>query len=265
MTIVEFAGIIDLMKVHGVIDQAIFGPVISRRYGRSLGVNPLPANLKICNFNCPYCECGWTDVAESRQLDPAQFPTVEGIEAGLRKVLASGVPVDNITVCGNGEPTLHPEFTKLAKRLVAVRSELAPGAGLVILANSTNLDRPEIIEALAQFDEPIMKLDAGTEELFKKINLPLSPMKIDNICDVLKRLPNIVIQSMFVQGRICNTSEEELAPWLQRLGEIKPRLVQVYSLDRVPPDSKLERVSAEELDAIAQRIEQLGIPAKVFV
>jgi wyosine [tRNA(Phe)-imidazoG37] synthetase (radical SAM superfamily) len=253
------------MKVHGVMVEIIFGPVNSRRYGRSLGVNPLPASLKICNFNCPYCECGWTDVAESRSLDPALFPTVEMIESSLRAVLKTGIPIDNITVCGNGEPTLHPEFPRLTERLVAVRQELAPEAGMVILANSTNLDRPDIVEALAKFDEPIMKLDAGTEDFFKKINLPLSPMSLDELCAALKCLPNIVIQSMFVQGRLCNTSEEELIPWLERLADIKPRLVQVYSLDRFPPDRKLERVSAAELEAIAQRVEKLGISVKVFV
>ena len=258
------------MKVKGLIDHVIFGPVDSRRYGRSLGINPLPPDVKLCNFNCPYCECGWTDVKASRKAEKSLFPPVDLIEEALRGVLEevrrNGPPIDNITVAGNGEPTMHPEFPKLVDRLLAVREELQPEAGLIILANSTNLDRPEIVEALSRLDEQVMKLDAGTNETFRKIALPMRPMTLEEICKALVQLPRVVIQAMFVEGRICNTGEAEIAAWLERLRQIQPNRVQVYSIDRKAADTRLQRVSPEMLQHIARRVEQeTGIPAEVFI
>lgn len=264
------------MKVTGLIDHIVFGPVESRRYGRSLGVNPLPRDLKLCNFNCPYCECGWTDVAESRSPVPSFFPSVSEIEGALRAVLEgvrqSGRPIDNITVCGNGEPTMHPEFPLLVERLVKLREELAENAGLNILANSTNLHRPQIVAALSRLDEQIMKLDAGTQDLFRKMAMPLTPvtavasLTVDEICEGIRKLPRVVIQSMFVEGRLCNTREEEVSAWLSRIRHIQPLHVQVYSLDRAPADCRLRRVSGNTLHKIANRVEkEAGVRGEVFV
>ncbi|MBN1516291.1 radical SAM protein [Candidatus Sumerlaeota bacterium] len=256
------------MKVDGLISRIIFGPVDSRRYGRSLGVNPLPAGVKLCSFNCPYCECGWTDVPASREARAELFPTAAEITTALRTVLeqaaAEKLPIDTITFAGNGEPTLHPEFPALIDAALAARNELAPSAGLVALSNSTTLHRPEIVAALSKLDRQVMKLDAGTQECFRRIAMPIEPMSLDSIEANIQKLSRVVLQCMFVQGRVDNTGDEEVAAWLERVKRIQPLSVQIYSLDRKAADYRLEPVPRETLERIAERVRQAGLMAEVF-
>ncbi len=259
-----------LPKVRGRIPELIFGPVESRRYGRSLGVNLLPVDRKICDFNCPYCECGWTEVAASRApVDPGIFSPAAAILANLEEDLvarnAAGEPLDAITFAGNGEPTLHPEFAAVARGTSALRDRLFPRARLVLLSASTNLHLPSVREGIESFDVKVMKLDAGTEGMFRRINMPVGVVELRSIVEELKSLRGIVLQAMFVRGRVDNTTEEEIGAWIQLVDEVRPGSVEIYSLDRRPPDERLERVPIESLRAIAERVtRETGIPAEAF-
>lgn len=256
-------------RVAGRIPTLIFGPVDSRRYGRSLGVNILPPDRKICDFNCPYCECGWTEVAASRGPAPALFPpardVLAGLEADFRARRDAGETIDTITFAGNGEPTMHPEFAAIAAGTRALRDRFYPRATLVLLSAATNLGRADVREALGAFDVRVMKLDAGTAEGFRAVNMPVGKFALDRIVADLMTLRGIVIQAMFVRGRVDNTTEEEVSAWIRLLAEIRPESVQVYSLDRAAPDERLERVPFEALRAIAARVtRETGIPAEAF-
>jgi len=259
----------DRHRVAGRIPTLIFGPVDSRRYGRSLGVNLLPANRKICDFNCPYCECGWTEVAASRAPEAALFPpagdVLAALEADFRARRDAGETLDTITFAGNGEPTMHPEFVAIAAGTRALRDRHFPRATLVLLSAATNLDRADVRDALGAFDVRVMKLDAGTEAGFRAVNMPVGKYTLARVVADLKTLRGIVIQAMFVRGRVDNTTEEEIAAWIRLVGEIRPESVQIYSLDRAAPDARLEPVPFETLRAIAARVtRETGIPAEAF-
>src|SRR5512133_2646973 len=95
-----------------LFDKIIFGPVKSRRLGVSLGINLLPLNRKICNFNCIYCECGWTDNNENgKDKLPSRTEVYDALDKQLSEMKLSGNAPDVITFAGNGEPTLHPAFS----------------------------------------------------------------------------------------------------------------------------------------------------------
>lgn len=253
-----------------LFDDIIFGPVMSRRLGLSLGVNVLPEHHKFCTFNCVYCECGWT---HSAGADSNSFHSRADIKAALldrcRLMAERGNVPDAITFAGNGEPTLHPDFAGIIDDTLEVQQEVFPSAKVVVLSNSTTLRNPEIFNALKKV-QSLMKLDAGTEKMYQLINKPLVPVDLEEIVRNLAAFKgDITIQSLFmkaeVQGlMIDNTTEEEVTAWLGHLSKINPRMVMIYPIDREAPDNNITKVSAETLESIAEKVRALGISVKIF-
>jgi wyosine [tRNA(Phe)-imidazoG37] synthetase (radical SAM superfamily) len=253
-----------------LFEQIIFGPVRSRRLGISLGVNLLPAMQKHCSFNCIYCECGWTD----KQIVSEGFPAAEQIRHTLEEKLASmkgkDAMLDSITFAGNGEPTLHPHFPQVIDDTIALRNTYYPEADVSVLTNASFAANPLIAEALLKTDKPILKLDAGTEETFQKINQNLTTTTFAGILEALCKFEGkAIIQTLFVRGThnnqtIDNTTPEEVDAWLSHLQKIKPRLVMIYPIARGTPEEDLEVVPFEDLLQIAARVQQLGFEAEVY-
>ena len=248
----------------------IFGPVHSRRLGLSLGVNLLPTESKLCSFDCIYCECGWNAEHPGGRRFNAREDVRTQLEATLRRMVADGTPPDVITFAGNGEPTLHPEFEAVIGDTIALRDALCPSAKVSVLSNATQLHREEVRRALLRVDNNILKLDSAFDATARLINNPQSPVySVRRVVDQMKGFDgHLTVQTMFLRGefdrqRVDNTTEEEVAAWLRLIGEIRPRQVMVYSLDRDTPCRTLEKVPREELQAIATRVEALGIPCSV--
>lgn len=255
--------------VHGLIPELVFGPVDSRRLGRSLGVNPFPPGEKICSFNCPYCECGWTSrLWVGAHMDfawPEVDRLVEEITARLEQFRATGEKLDAITFAGNGEPTLHPGFPLLIDKTIAARNVFTPHARIVVLTNASELHREEIRQALMRVDEACIKLDAASSSMVHRINRPHASLSIDSIIDQIASFPSPHIQTMFVQGPSDNTGEAEVTLWIEALKRIQPARVDIYSLDRHSPDTRLSKVPREILDAIAGRVRnEVGVPVFVY-
>jgi wyosine [tRNA(Phe)-imidazoG37] synthetase (radical SAM superfamily) len=243
----------------------VYGPVASRRLGQSLGVNVLPAGTKTCDFNCIYCQYGWTQPEHRGLGSDGDWPTPAAVADALADALRAHARVDRITLAGNGEPTLHPQFGEIVERLRDVRTALAPEARLAILSNSSTVNRPEIGTALARLDECYMKLDGGDTATLRRLNA--AHMHIEDIVEPLSRLSGVVLQSMFVRdssGRIDNSVEAAVAPWLAAVERIKPLAVHVYSIARNPAWTAVEAIPRRTLERIASRVEQLGIAALVF-
>ena len=123
--------------------EIIYGPVNSRRLGRSLGINLLPARGKVCSFDCIYCQYGRTP---GKTLDPKPegFPPFNEVIAAVETALISGPEFDNFTFSGNGEPTMHPRFPQVVARVLEVRNALAPGARVCAMSNGLAAWRPAI-------------------------------------------------------------------------------------------------------------------------
>lgn len=252
-----------------LFEEVIFGPIKSRRFGTSLGVNLLPTQHKICSFDCIYCECGWT---ENQQADAYSSRCLIK-EALHQKVVAlqkDGITPDNITWAGNGEPTLHPEFGAIVDDVMALRDQYFPNAQTTVLSNSTTLHLNSVFQALQRVDNNVMKLDAGTEEMYQKINQCKTGKTLSQITDDLCRFNgDLTIQTLFLRGNhrgvtIDNTTETEIAAWLKRVEKINPKSVMLYPIDRATPAENLERIDIETLQKIALRVEQLGIKTKIY-
>jgi len=252
------APLVRLEKVKGLVSGIVFGPVNSRRYGRSLGINPLPPDRKLCMFDCPYCECGSTSRAESGRLDRQPFPPAAGVIAAVRRALEflaeSNETIDSLTLTGNGETTLHPDFEKIIGGVVELRDRHVPKAQTVVLTNGTRLSVRAVRRALERVDRCAVKLDAGRESTFQRINRPLGPVTLEEITAAAAHLPRVIVQTFFVRGVVDNTSDAEIEKWIERVVRIHPLSVQIYSLDRKPAEAGLVAVPRRDLERIAARL-----------
>lgn len=257
-------------RTYALADGVVYGPVKSRRLGASLGINILPFGVKVCSFNCNYCQCGWTtDLVDEASLAKYRFPTAGEVASELRSRLlelkAAGEKLDCMTLAGNGEPTLHPDFADVVRAILSTRDEIMPGVRVDILSNAAHLDRPGVVEGLNLLDERYMKLDAGTDEQFLNMNSPVTDVGIWDVVKNLPKLKDFVVQAMFTKGRRDNTDEESVVAWISTVKRVKPKAVQIYSVDRFPADKKILRVDRGLLDEIgAAMTAQTGIPAEVF-
>jgi len=231
----------------------IYGPVDSRRLGKSLGINLMPGKYKLCSFNCVYCHYGWTkkhaaDFTPFRDQLPNRDKVVSAVEKAVRSDIAFGY----ITFSGNGEPTLHPDFPQLVEDIKNIRDKYRPEARLGLLSNSSGLRLPGVTESIASIDYPMFKLDAGTERIFKIINRPARGISFDQILSDLYSLSGIYIQTLLVDGDPGNTEPDELEAYFEHLMHIRPRQVHIYSIDRPVPKSDLKLVPPERLEDIAE-------------
>jgi len=251
------------------LERVVYGPVASRRLGRSLGINLLPAGMKVCNMNCAYCQYGWTRGAVRYRGQGTGWPTADVIDltlsARLHKASDTGELIDRITVAGHGEPTLHPDFEEVTARICAIRDRIAPGLPLAILSNSTTAAWHDVRRGLLHYDERYMKLDAGDPITYARLNgLGSSLLRV---VDALATLPSIVIQAIFVAdetGDIDNSTEGAVTEWLEAVERVHAHGVHIYTLDRAPALGSLRKVPHRRLREIAERVRSLQIPALVF-
>jgi wyosine [tRNA(Phe)-imidazoG37] synthetase (radical SAM superfamily) len=248
-----------------------YGPVRSRRLGQSLGINVLPRHQKICTFNCSYCQFGWTRNYPSGATSSADAwpdPTViaHSVATALERLQRHGERIDRLTLAGHGEPTLHPQFPDVVDQLLRVRDQRAPGVPLAILSNASTLNSAPIAKAVARIDERYMKLDAGDATLLRRVNAATVPF--EQIVDSLRRLPGVIIQTMFVRdrlSRIDNTGDLAVAVWIATLGTIHPAAVHIYTIDRAPAWPYLQPVAPARLEEITRRARAAGLAAEAFV
>lgn len=251
-----------------IYPSPIFGPVHSRRLGISLGINLMPADGKICTFDCIYCECGFNKDHRTKTPHPTREHVAEALEAKLKEMQQENIHPDVLTFAGNGEPTSHPHFDEIIDDTIRLRNKYCPQAKISVLSNSTFIHRPKIHEALAKVDNNILKLDTINAEYINKVDRPTQPSYDVNriIADIKSFNGQAIIQTMFMKGTtedgydVDNTTEAFVAPWLETIKEIAPREVMIYTIDRETPDQHLQKATHEELDAICDRVIALGIP-----
>jgi len=244
----------------------IYGPVHSRRLGLSLGINLMPPDGKSCTFDCIYCECGYNHDHVPHQPRCTRAQVADALRSTLEDMHSKGVHPDVITFAGNGEPTSHPDFAGIIDDTVELRNRYCPKARISVLSNSTFAHRPDVHNALMKVDNNILKLDTVNPDYIRQVDRPVSPhYDVHSIIETLKSYHgHVIVQTMFMRGLspdgtdICNTGNEYVDPWLKALQEIKPMEVMIYTIDRETPDTRLQKATHEELDAIRDRVEALG-------
>jgi hypothetical protein len=283
-----------------IYPSPIFGPIHSRRLGLSLGINLLPADGKVCSFNCVYCECGFNEDHRPTLPMPTREAVAAGLERQLQKMVSEGQLPDVLTFAGNGEPTCHPHFPEIIDDTLALRDKYCPQAKVSVLSNSTMILRPQVHDALMRVDNNILKLDTVDPLYINKVDRPNTAYDVRRIIEGMKAFHgHVIIQTMFMRGSadglhpseaatptsadgVCpseaptptcadgfcpseaasvdNTGEAYVGPWLEAVKEIHPQQVMVYTIDRETPAHGLQKASREQLDAIRDRVIAAGIP-----
>ena len=251
-----------------IYPSPIFGPIHSRRLGVSLGINLLPADGKVCSFNCIYCECGFNEDHRPTRSMPTPSEVSQALEQKLQEMTADKQLPDVLTFAGNGEPTCHPQFAEIINDTIRLRDQYCPKAKVCVLSNATYIHRPQVHDALMKVDDNILKLDTIDPLYINKVDRPNGTYDVNSIIERMKAFNgHIIIQTMFMRGEtdgemesVDNTGEEYVAPWLEVVKQIKPQQVMIYTIDRETPAHHLQKASREQLDAIRDRVIAAGIP-----
>ncbi len=250
-----------------IFASPIFGPVHSRRLGVSLGINLLPADGKVCSFDCIYCECGLNGEHRTRSLLPTREEVRTALESKLKEMQAEGVAPDVLTFAGNGEPTAHPHFAEIIDDTLALRDSYFPKAKVSVLSNATFLGRPGTFEALNKVDNNILKLDTVDEAYIRLVDCPAKSYSVATVIEQMKAFHgNCIVQTMFMKGTfkgqsVDNTTDAYVLPWLEAVRDIAPRQVMIYTIDRETPTKSLEKATKEELDRIVALLQAAGLDA----
>ncbi len=246
-------------------EEFVFGPIRSRRLGSSLGINLLPKEGKLCNFDCIYCECGWNKDGRNDKVLPTAAVLQEILEPTLAKCAAEGTPIDSITFSGDGEPTLNPDFPEIVDMTIALRDKYFPKAVVSVLSNATRVGKEEVFKALRKVDNPILKIDAPTDELAGRINIPQGEYHVEDVVSGLLRFEgDFVLQTMFLKSADFDSSSEEvLVPWMDIVRRLRPREVMVYTIDRETPQKGLMKFTAAEMEKMVKPLMDEGFNIQI--
>jgi len=227
----------------------------------------MPADGKVCTFDCIYCECGFNADHKPTLRRPTREAVAAALEETLKRMTAEGQVPDVLTFAGNGEPTAHPHFAEIIDDTICLRDRYCPKAKVSVLSNATLAGRPAVHAALMRVDNNILKLDTVNAAYINKVDRPvIKGYDVQEVINVMKSFGgHVIIQTMFMGGKsgdedVDNTGEEYVGPWLEAVKAIRPQQVMIYTIDRETPDHGLLKASPKTLDAIRDRVISAGIP-----
>jgi wyosine [tRNA(Phe)-imidazoG37] synthetase (radical SAM superfamily) len=227
----------------------LFGPVPSRRLGRSLGVDIIP--LKTCTQNCIYCQLG-KDAPQT--LERKEYAPIDAVLDELKTKIADGLEADYITISGSGEPTLHSGLGKLIDGINAVTR-----IPVAVITNGTLMSRPDVRVDCCKANVVLPSLDAGDAQTFQKINHPHPDIDFEQYVDGLIRFRSEYSGQIWLEVFFCegvNTSEQAISNLKTRIAQIKPDKIQVNTSVRPVVHPEAARVESERLTSIARLLSE---------
>ena len=218
----------------------IFGPINSRRFGKSLGVDLSP-NLKQCNFDCLYCELKSAKVVDSQD----SVIGVEQIIKEIKEALKTHKDIDVLTLTANGEPTLYPHLNELIDAINAIKGNIKT----LILTNASTIYKSHVQEALAKLDSVKLSLDCATKQCFKKLDRASKAIDLEKIKEGMlefakKYKDNLLIEILIVKG--INDKEDEIKKLNEFLLKLSPTRIDLGTIER-PPAYDILPVSYDKL------------------
>jgi len=240
------------------MNHHIFGPVASRRLGRSLGIDLIP--FKTCTYNCVYCECGATTNLSIRRAD---FFPPEEIIAELDQILVKKPDLDYITFAGSGEPTLSLSIGQI----IGYLKERYPHYRVAVLTNGSFCPLPEVRNALLSADLIIPTVSTTSQKTFERIHRPQSHLSVTSIIDGIIALRELFSHQIWIEVfliPLLNTTEEELTSLRQVIASIRPDRIQLNTLDRPGTESWIPPMDHDDLERIRDFFSEIGIPVDII-
>jgi wyosine [tRNA(Phe)-imidazoG37] synthetase (radical SAM superfamily) len=233
-------------------NSIIFGPIPSRRFGISLGVDLSPSK-KQCNFDCLYCELEGAKTVDKMDT----YPSVNEIINAIKESFSIHPKIDVITLTANGEPTLYPKLDELVNEINKIKNQTKT----LILSNGSTIYKKEIFNSLLKIDTVKLSLDCISQKCFKKLDRVNSSVDVEKIvpamCEFSKETKNdFVLEILFVKD--LNDSEEELSLLYDAVSKINPKRVDIGTIDR-PPAYEVKPVSYEFLEDVANKFQNINV------
>jgi wyosine [tRNA(Phe)-imidazoG37] synthetase (radical SAM superfamily) len=225
----------------------LYGPVPSRRLGRSLGIDIVP--FKLCSLDCLYCQLGRTT---EKTLQRKDYVPVEAVLAELKDKLAEGLEADFISISGSGEPTLNSRLGELIEGIKKITD-----IPVAILTNGTLLYRQDVRADCAKADVVLPSLDAGDEQTYRRVNRPHSGLSIEKLisglCAFRDEFPGrIWLEVFLIEG--FNTDNRQIAKIKDAIDRIRPDKVQLNTAVRPTTEPGIKALDPEKLQAIAEKL-----------
>lgn len=237
----------------------------SRRFGTTLEIDPLIGHTKICSLNCVHCTLGETSLRLNRIKRDLNFLSVDDLNQGLEKKLLEVSQFDSLIVAGNGEPTLHPQFPEFTAAFLQTLESRNLRMKTWLLTNGAHFDNRRSVDAANMYSERVLKIDAGTERMFKQVSQPLARVTLNRIMAAAHQLKDVWLSSTFFDGRINNTSPAEIDEWIEVVGIIRPKGVFIQTTKHKTPHAISSPCSVDDLFSIAAKLERKsGLKAKVI-
>lgn len=233
-------------------NSIIFGPVPSRRFGISLGVDLSPST-KQCNFDCLYCELEKAKTVDTMTV----YPTVFEVITAIKDALIKHPKIDVITITANGEPTLYPNLPQLIDEITKIKGTTKT----MILSNGSTIYDKKIFDALLKLDTVKLSLDCVSQKCFKKLDrihegIDIEKM-IESMIEFRKETKNrLVLEILFV--KTLNDSDEEIDLLFKTVQKINPHRVDIGTIDR-PPAYDVKPVSFELLEKVANTFKGINV------
>lgn len=233
-------------------NSIIFGPIPSRRFGISLGVDLSPGK-KQCNFDCLYCELEGAKTVD--KMD--EYPSVENIINEIKNSFEAHPKIDVITLTANGEPTLYPKLDELVEEINKIKGNIKT----LILSNGSTIYKKNIFNTLLKIDTVKLSLDCVSEKCFKKLDRTNSSVEIEKIVPAMSEFSkqtknDLVLEVLFVKD--LNDKEDEISLLYKFILQINPKRIDIGTIDR-PPAYNVKPVSYEFLENIAEKFKNLNI------
>mgnify|MGYP000060566529 FL=1 len=233
-------------------NSIIFGPIPSRRFGISLGVDLSPSK-KQCNFDCLYCELEGAKTVD--KMD--EYPSVEDIIKEIKKNFEIHTKIDVLTLTCNGEPTLYPKLNELIDEINKIKGSTKT----LILSNGSTIYKKDIFNTLLKIDIVKLSLDCVSEKCFKKLDRINSSVETEKIVTAMidfskQTKNNLVLEILFVKD--LNDNELETTLLYEALIQINPKRVDIGTIDR-PPAYAVKPVSYEFLERVANKFENINV------
>jgi wyosine [tRNA(Phe)-imidazoG37] synthetase (radical SAM superfamily) len=228
----------------------IFGPVQSRRFGLSLGIDLSP-DKKQCNFDCLYCELKGAKTTDSMQNPPLVQEIIDELKLSLTK------NIDVITITANGEPTLYPHLKELVRQINALKNDKK----LLILSNAACMNDAKVRDALLDIDIVKLSLDAVTPMTFKKLNRPHKSVSLEHIVDGAREFARMFKNELVLEILVVknfNDTRDEFMALARVINEIRPARVDISTIDR-PSAYKVDAVSLETLEILSREIRDVPV------
>ncbi|MFA5865869.1 MAG: radical SAM protein [Phycisphaerae bacterium] len=222
----------------------IFGPVPSRRLGRSLGVDLIP--FKTCTFDCVYCQLGRTT---HLALERREFVPMDEVVKQIKETLVQCPRPDYITLAGSGEPTLYSRLGELIDHI-----HLLTDVPIDIITNGSTLWNDEVFQAVIRTDLVIPSLDAGDEETYNKINRPTSEINFQKLLDGLNRLCRTCPEKVWLEVFLIGGINDDIGQVKKIADLVRPfncAKIQLNTAVRPPAEKFVQLVSAQRLEELA--------------